>query len=326
MQVQGHDGRVNSVAFSHDGMLLASASDDLVRIWRTKSGECMQGLSHRVPVKRMVFSHDSMLLASASGDGVRSWRTKSGEHVQALSYRDPVNSVTFTYLSMFIFHDSADRGWHIDSDECQILNSVAFSHDGIHLASASHNNTVRIWRTDSGKCVLVLRHRYWVNSVAFSRDGMLLASPSPDKTVRIWRTDSGDCIHTVKLGMISHFLAFREHGSQHLLFTDAGASAITNTVALPLRQRQSQRLGLPANTRSTRSTMYGVSISRDRCWVMWHGANLLWLPAEFRSACSAVSGATVGIGCNSGRVLMMAFEPQAVQALYSRSRLGTGSC
>jgi WD40 repeat protein len=64
--------------------------------------------------------------------------------------------------------------------------SVAFSHDSTRLASASDDNTVKIWDTGSGKCLQTLEgHSNTVWSVAFSHDSTLLASASDDKTVKI---------------------------------------------------------------------------------------------------------------------------------------------
>ena len=53
---------------------------------------------------------------------------------------------------------------------------------------------------------------------------------------------------------------------------------------------------------------FGCGFSTDRCWVTWHGKNLLWLPAEFRPASSAVAASTIVIGGSSGRVVLIGFS------------------
>lgn len=67
----GHGGWVNAVAFSHDGTLLASASDDVtIRLWNPETGEQMQTLEgHGDSIRTVAFSHAETLLASASNDG-----------------------------------------------------------------------------------------------------------------------------------------------------------------------------------------------------------------------------------------------------------------
>ena len=75
--------------------------------------------------------------------------------------------------------------------------SVSFSPDGTRIASGSHDSTVRIWDSETGKLVAgpFEGHSDWVSSVAFSPDGTRIASGSADKTVRIWDVRSNPASH-----------------------------------------------------------------------------------------------------------------------------------
>ena len=75
--------------------------------------------------------------------------------------------------------------------------SVAISPNGQLIASASADNTVKIWRPDGTLMPAMLRHEDRVSSVSFSPNGQLLASGSWDNTVKLWRRD-GTLVSTLE--------------------------------------------------------------------------------------------------------------------------------
>jgi transducin (beta)-like 1 len=67
------------------------------------------------------------------------------------------------------------------------------------LATASFDNTIRIWDVSNGQCLYVLEdHSGPVYSVSFSPDGQYLVSGSMDQTVNVWRLKDGTLAKTMR--------------------------------------------------------------------------------------------------------------------------------
>ena len=71
------------------------------------------------------------------------------------------------------------------------VDGVVFSPDGRLVATASRDQTARIWEVSSGQHVATLRHESGVSAVVFSPDGKLVATASHDRTARIWEVSGG---------------------------------------------------------------------------------------------------------------------------------------
>jgi len=69
----------------------------------------------------------------------------------------------------------------------QLINQVAFSPNGLLVASASFDKSIKIWNGLTGKYIGTLRgHVGSVYQIAWSADSRLLMSGSKDSTVKIW--------------------------------------------------------------------------------------------------------------------------------------------
>jgi WD40 repeat protein len=72
------------------------------------------------------------------------------------------------------------------------VEDVKFSPDGERLATASHDNSARVWNVRTGASIgRPMVHTRSVWKVAFSPDGARLVTASWDRTARVWDAQTG---------------------------------------------------------------------------------------------------------------------------------------
>ncbi|WP_449420178.1 WD40 domain-containing protein [Phormidium nigroviride] len=254
--LEGHSDRIYAVSFSPDGQKIATSSKDkTVKIWSIE-GKLLETFSgHTESVFSVSFNPQGTILASASKDNtIKLWNLKQGsrgaqgEFFSSISPSLPLPISPAPPLPRPITLKGHNSG----------VTSLSWSRDGKMLASASFDNTVKLWRIEGegGKNFAFIKNLKGQNtdvtSVAFSPNGDIIATVGADKLVKIWSIN----------GTLLRTWEGHERGIRSLSFSPNG-----QTLATASEDNSVKIWRLDGNLltilKGHRAIIYGVSFSPD---------------------------------------------------------------
>lgn len=160
-QFCAHTESVNDLAFSDDGLTLATVGDDGAgRVWNASNATLKSVLSTEgTRANGLCFAPETSELATSHSDGtIRIWNLENT-------------------MQMRVLHGHKDSAFR-----------VSYSSDGKYLASCSRDGTAKVWETQAwSEFITLSEHQGMVTDVDFHphRPG-LLATASTDGTIRMW--------------------------------------------------------------------------------------------------------------------------------------------
>jgi len=204
----GHIIEVMGVAFSPDGDILASGSRDrTIRLWHSSTGKAVREPLTKVSTGGIDLSPDGEIIAGTTRNGVELLKCKTGEKIVSLKQNTAIYCVQFLPdgRSLVTVGGQTVRLWNLQPDLQNTswvdlgghggdVNWATFSPDGLNVASASDDGTIRIW--SAGRSQLTVQplpaHNSAVCSLAVSHDGTLIVSGSNDNSVQVWCAGTGE--------------------------------------------------------------------------------------------------------------------------------------
>lgn len=227
--LEGHDGYVYAVAFSHDGKLLASASaDKTVKVWDLSTGQTTQTYCEcDFYVFTVFFSSDDKQLAyfispesdaAASIGKIRDLNT--GQVLRTFEANVSfITSAIFTHDGRLLASGADGNDvwlWDATSDkvteklpikpglEPDVLDSktLTFSYDGTRLCCGFETGLITIWHVSTCQVTHELYlHKGPIEGLTFSQDDSLLVSASTDGTIKLWDFTTGQTIRELDHSM-----------------------------------------------------------------------------------------------------------------------------
>ena len=219
----GYTGRINALAFSADGKMLASGgyNNPVVQLWEMDTSTQLTtipltDLSNSV--KALAF-HKDKLIGMDTFNRIIRWNVNTNGKMEI------VNRVTISGTAVAfpkkgdIFANADHNGtihlWEaasgekyatlgkrssflrkfiedlVDKPKPRAISALAFSPDAKILASGSFDKTVQVWDTEKQKKLGILEgHHGWITAAAVSDDGKTLAIGDTDKVIKLWDIDT----------------------------------------------------------------------------------------------------------------------------------------
>jgi WD40 repeat protein len=217
---EGHGLWTKAVCFSPDSTRLASGSYDLlVKLWDVETGQCLGVLSgHQNVVTSLAWSLDGRVLISVGWCTVKLWEVASGK---CLAELETGVKAMITHIAS---HPIQDRFalcldhqiqlWTLGTHEELLIENyrcirtlightalvfyAAWHPDGRRLATASDDQTLKVWNTHTGECLITLQGNAPMWAVLWLPDQQTLVSTNSEGLLQVWNSETGHCVRAIR--------------------------------------------------------------------------------------------------------------------------------
>ena len=155
------------------------------------------GAAHRDFVHALAFSPDGLTIASAGYRTVKLWQRPASSRVREIPVGAVVTTVAVSANGQWLATAGADNAiklWNLTDGQpgktlaghAAAVHSLAFNADGSKLASASEDKTIRVWNLADGTEANKIESPAPAKAVVFNADGTKVIVGQADNIIRIW--------------------------------------------------------------------------------------------------------------------------------------------
>jgi len=206
-RLSGPTGNIQSMAFSHDGRLLAASGyGPKIVVWNVSTRSVEQLLHwphrHNPTPNAIAFSPDDRSLAAAGSDGfIRIYDLRTGRILDTVETQGLSTLQDLDFSSDGRFLAAAGLSgqitvWNVQQRKVAyttpptglVINTLRFSPDGKTIAVGNDSGDVAFWEADTGRQLpqQLTSRGTGVESLSFDPSGTRLMTISEDGTIRLW--------------------------------------------------------------------------------------------------------------------------------------------
>ncbi|MEM8670705.1 MAG: protein kinase [Planctomycetota bacterium] len=248
-EIAGHKFAVNSIRFSPNSQILATASDDkTIKLWSLSNGRTRNTFSKGANLKhsKTAVSPDDQKIAIPSlGSREVSSVFRFGDGQIPADIRGRIWMPEYSEFRFVVSDTNQLKVYDIETADLigsipmgpGDVHKVVISRQGSHVAAYAGGEIVTLWSVDDDRQIPLVVGERAVIDLEFTDDGKRLLSASDDGVVRIWDVESTEQLKSFSLNEPIKDLELSRDGNRLVIVNDQNQADTWNLTTLERESR-----------------------------------------------------------------------------------------